>query len=137
MNGMVQQWYQTNIQLLTRLYNRVDYDNIEYKWVLVWDVDLPPIFYQSHTNLLITTPGANIELHKNYNFYVDKNLTRKDGIKSQFLHETEWNPYRDMGYARLSYHLNSFNPAFFNIMEGDTLLGLVKTTYHFIGKNGG
>jgi hypothetical protein len=135
-NEMIQRWYDMNIELLLRIYSQVEYDNERYTWVLIYDVDLPPIYFQTYTNLLITTPGLNIEHHNNYNFYVDKDLYRTDGSCLKFLHNTaEYNPYSHMGYARLSYHLTSFRPSFHNIMSGDNLLQLVKATYHFIGKD--
>lgn len=131
---MIQSWYLANIAILTRLFGQVSYDDGCYTWVRIHRFDLPPIFIQKQTSLLMLTPGFNIDNYVDYHFYVDQNLERWDGIAPPFIHEdSECNNLYQYGYARLSFHLESFRPTT-DVISGDNLLELSKAVYHFLGQ---
>lgn len=131
---MIEKWYMANIALLVRLFGEVSFDDNCYEWVRIHRFDLPPIFWQEQTSLLILTPGFNIDNHLDYHFFVDRRLERRDGIFPPFIHEdNEYNSLYELNYARLSFHLDSFKPSA-DVVSGDNLLGLSKAVYHFIGQ---
>jgi hypothetical protein len=132
--GVIRDWYEQNIVMLANFYENVSYDDNQFTWVLIDSIDLPEVYYGRCTPLLIITPGANIQNYEDYNFYINQDLRRIDGNLPPFVHETDsYNNLYSHGFARLSFHLERFDPrpvAF----EGDNLLTLVKSVYHFLGK---
>jgi hypothetical protein len=131
---MIEQWYMANIEMLARIYGQVSYDDAYYTWIKVHLFDLPDVFIQRQTNLLMLTPGFNIDNYLDYNFFVDLNLQRHDGIDPPFIHEYDkYNSLYDYGYARLSFHLDTFIPTQ-DVISGDNLIGLAKAIYHFLGQ---
>ena len=131
---MIDQWYLANIEILRRIWGFVEYDDESLTWIRILNFELPSVYYQEDTTLLFTTPGYNIENFRDYNFFVDQNLIRLDGIAPPFVHENnECNSLYNHGYARLSFHLKSFRPTP-DIVSGDNFLELAKAVYHFLGQ---
>jgi len=131
---MIVPWYQKNIQMLERLFGRVSFDDVAYRWVLIHSLALPPTFHQHQSVLMIKTPGADIENHQAYDFYLDKHLTRLDG--NEWAHLISGPPYNDMhqnGFDRLSFHLKTFRPTP-DLISGDTLVDIVQSTYNFLAE---
>jgi len=131
---MIEQWYLATIQMLRQVWGDVDYDDIYFTWIRIFYFDLPPVYFQEYSDLLILTPGLNIENFQDYHFYVDQNLSRRDGISLPFVHENvHCNNLYNQGYARLSFHLKSFR-ATTDVVSGDNLFELAKAAYHFLGQ---
>ncbi len=131
---MIVPWYQKNIQMLERLFGPVSYDGMAYNWVLIHSLALPPTFHQHQSNFLIKTPGADIENHKAYDFYMNKYLTRLDGRERVHLFNDDWyNDLRENNFARLSFHLRSFRPTP-DVVSGDTLADIVQAAYNFLAE---
>ncbi len=127
---MIERWYLGNIGLLAKIFGQVSYDDSCFTWIKVHGFDLPEIYFQKQTTLLILTPGYNLDNHQSFNFFVNQNMQRKDRIPPPFVHEIRYNHLRSYGYARLSFHLTSFKPSA-DIVSGDNLLELLKSIYHF------
>ena len=131
---MIDQWYLANIQMLMGIWGAVDYDENALTWIKISKFDLPSVYYQGYSALLFLTPGYNIENFKDYHFFVDQNLRRRDGIAPPFVHENDGcNNLYNHGYARLSFHLKSFR-ATTDVVSGDNFLELAKAVYHFLGQ---
>ena len=131
---MIEQWYWMCLQLLSQVWGEIQYDDGAFTWVRIVYFDLPPVYHLSETSLLMTTPGYNIENYMDYHFFVDQRLTRIDGSKPPFVHEDDHcNNLYSHGYARLSFHLESFRPTQ-DVVSGDNLFELAKSVYHFLGQ---
>jgi len=131
---MIEKWYMENIMILARIFGQVSYDDSCFEWIRIHRFDLPDVFVQRQTALLILTPGYNIDNHLDYHFFVDLHLRRRDGVPPPFIHEDDkYNRLYDKGYARLSFHLNSFRPTT-DVFSGDNLIELTKAVYHFLGQ---
>ena len=128
-------WYSDCIKEICRYFYSVEYDDAAFKWVLIPEYVLPKAtFKQKSSALLLQTPGWNIENHHGYRFFMDLNLSRLDGLQTAYLIETEGhNPYRNLGYSALCYHLEFFNPKY-PASEGDTLLTILQSLYSFLGQ---
>jgi len=132
---MIDQWYLVNIEILRRVWGLVEFDDTSFTWIRVNYFNLPPVYYQEESTLLFSTPGNNIENFRDYNFFVDQNLMRRDGVPPPFVHENDrCNNLFNQGYARLSFHLKSFKPTA-DVVSGDNFLELAKAVYHFLGQN--
>ena len=132
---MIDQWYLANIEILRRVWGPVEHDDDSFTWIRINYFDLPPVYYQEESTLLFLTPGYNIENFKDYHFFVDLNLKRRDGVAPPFVHENDGcNSLYNQGYARLSFHLKSFRPTS-DVVSGDNFLELAKAVYHFLGQN--
>lgn len=132
---MIDRWYLANIWMLQRIWELVEYDHDSFTWIRINYFDLPPVFYRKESTLLFLTPGNNIENFKDYHFFVDQDLKRRDGVAPPFVHENDkYNSLYDHGYARLSFHLNSFRPTA-DVVSGDNFLDLAKAVYHFLGQD--
>ena len=133
-NQMIHQWYAENIHELSRHFITIEFDDLAFTWVLIHDYPLPKTFYQNSSPVLIGTPGMNIENHVGYSFFMDLQLSRLDGKQAQHLIDYEgYNPYKNLGYCKLSYHLQAFNPTY-PIDQGDTLFDICQSLFHFLGK---
>jgi hypothetical protein len=134
---MTERWYLANIRMLERLFNRVLFDDIAFQWILIHRFPLPPIFNKNDSSLLIKTPGANIQNHSGYQFYLDIQLSRKD--LNNFKHIFEGGSYNDLrakGYSKLSFHLQSFRPSY-DFLNGDNLVDITQAVYNFLGQKSG
>ena len=131
---LVNQWYLDCISELNRCFGMVEFDDIAYTWILIEEFPLPGTFYQVSSTLLIGVPGLNIENYAGYDFFMDLELSRLDSTQRKHLIDTEWyNPHKHLGYCRLSYHLQAFNPTY-PIGNGDTLLDICQSLFHFLGQ---
>jgi hypothetical protein len=132
---MINQWYLINILMLQSIWGAVEYDDNLFTWIKIHHFDLPAVYYQKVSILLFMTPGYNIDNFKDYNFFVDLNLKRRDGVAPPFVHENdEYNNLYYQGYARLSFHLDGFRPTA-DVVSGDNYLELAKAVYHFLGQD--
>ena len=133
-NQLIYQWYSDCIYELEQYFGIIDFDDIRLNWVLIQDYPLPDTFLQTESSLLLGTPSVNIENHNGYDFFMDLDLSRMDGQQTKHLIDRRgYNPHRDLGYCRLSYHLQKFNPAY-PIKKGDTLLDICQSLFHFLGQ---
>jgi hypothetical protein len=131
---MIRNWYMANIEILANIFGQIEYDDVSFTWVRIYRFELPQVFYQKSTSLLMITPEDNIDNHESYHFFVNKDLQRLDGIAPPFVHENDqWNNLYHLNWARLSYHLKSFRPTA-DVVSGDNLFGLAKAVYHFLGQ---
>jgi len=129
---MIEQWYLASIEILRRVWGTVEYDDSYFTWIKIIYFDLPSVYFQEDSALLFITPGLNIENFQDYHFYVDQNLSRRDGVAPPFVHENnECNNLYNHGYARLSFHLKSFK-ATTDVVTGDNFFKLAKAVYHFL-----
>jgi len=132
MNAKIAKWYMQNINALGRVYGLVDYDQQGLSWILVHYFKLPPDFNRKESVLLIETPKENLPMKDGFNFYLDKRLVRTDGKPTTRLHDDDgYNPHRDKGYSRLSFHLQDFRPKF-DVVKGDNLIDVMKSLYNFM-----
>ena len=132
MNIKIGHWYLECIQEL-RTYFKLEYDEKYITWILIYDFILPEIFLQKDSPLLIKTPGVNIDNFSGFEFYLDVNLKRLDGIQSHHIFENHgYNDLSDYKYSKLSFHLNSFNPRI-PAAAGDTIFDICQSVYHFLG----
>jgi len=132
--NQINDWYVDCIQELYQYFYEVRYDDIAFNWVLVPEYVLPKAFKQRSSALLVETPSMNIENYNGYRFFMNLNLNRLDGSQGLHFIEGGWyNPYRNLGYSALSYHLEAFNPKF-PACEGDTLFTILKSLYSFLGE---
>ena len=131
---IIYQWFLDCVYEITQYFGMAKFDDQTLKWVFIQQYPLPKTFYHSSTSLLIETPGQNIENHAAYNFFTNLELMRLDGQHNKHLIDQEgYNLYKSLGYCRLSYHLNSFRPAY-PIKDGDRLLDICQSLFHFLGK---
>ena len=131
---MIRHWYETNVRALQQLFGEVAYDHRQFYWVGIRSFALPPVFQESHSSLLITTPGANIENHDGYKFYLDLGLTRQCRDRERHIFENHgYNDLYKEGWARLSYHLDVFRPTP-DVKSGDNLVHVVQSVYNFLGQ---
>jgi len=135
MNGsIIHKWYLDNANELYHYFGRILLDDSTLAWLSIQSFPLPHTFYEKHSVLLIQTPRVNIENHAEYNFYMGLNLQRLDGQqKKHFIDRESYNPFKSLGYCRLSYHLKAFNPSY-PIERGDRLLDACQSLYHFLAK---
>ena len=128
-------WYLDNFEeILGKFKGHVDYDDILCTWILIKKFHMPSTFFTKFACLLICTPGDDITNLSAYSFYTDLNLERLDGAQLNHLFDGDgYNPYKNLGYSRLSYHLEAFNPSY-PIYNGDTILDICQSVYHFLGK---
>jgi hypothetical protein len=134
---MIRRWYEINTKMLCRCYGQVSYDELNLSWIRIHRFKLPPVFRQSYTALLIMTPGQNIENYNGYDFYLDKELKRKD--KKPMDHIFDGSGFNDLSgknYARLSLHLKSFRPAL-DVISGENLLDMCEVVYNHLGQRKG
>jgi|GEM_PF-3012343 len=137
MNMKIAKWYMQNIKALEYVYGLVDYDQAGLSWILVYYFKLPPDFNRKDSVLLIETPLENLTMKDGFNFYLDKQLVRTDGKPTTRLHDDDaWNPHRDKGYSRLSFHINDFRPKL-DVVAGDNLIDVMKSLYNFLGDERG
>jgi hypothetical protein len=133
-NQIVHRWYLDCIRELTRCFGKVAYDHLAFSWILIEDFPLPNTFNEASSSLLTKTPGLNIENYTGYDFFMDLDLLRLDGHQTTHLIAgSVYNPHKMDGYCRLSYHLETFRPAY-PIGKGDTLLDICQSLYHFLGQ---
>ena len=131
---MIEQWYLANIQILRQIWGLVEFDDSYFNWMRIKYFVLPSVYFQEYSDLLLVTPGLNIENFQDYHFYVDQNLSRRDGVAPPFVHENNGcNNLYDQGYARLSFHLTSFR-ATTDVVSGDNFLELAKAVHLFLGQ---
>lgn len=130
-NNRIQEWYMECMVALIEDFGDVRYDYPGFRWVLIQTFPLPSTFSQTASSLLIKTPGYSIDNADAYKFYVDIGLQRQD--KSLHLFENrDYNDLYKKGYARLSFHLKSFRPAF-PVYQGDTFIDICVSVYTFLG----
>lgn len=129
-------WYEENFKILKRIYEYISYDLRNYLYFYIFSFELPEIYTQRTTTLLVETPGYQINNHEGFNFYVTKGLSRLDGTTSyEHIYENHgYNRRYEEGYARLSLHLNSFKPCLYDVMKGDSLLNVIQATYNFLAQ---
>lgn len=131
---MIEQWYLANIQMLMGTWGSVEYDDDEFSWLRINYFVLPAVYFQEYSSLLFVTPGYNLDNFQDYHFYVDPDLSRRDGVAPPFVHENhECNNLYDEGYARLSFHLTSFR-ATNDVVSGDNFLELAKAVHLFLAQ---
>ena len=136
MNPMISKWYIINIKLLQKIYGRVTC-NDTFSWILIWDFDLPPVFNQTHSSLLITTPIENITNFDGFSYFLNQRLHRIDNKQTNRLFDDKgYNYLSNKGYSRLSYHLTSFRPSS-DVVSGDNLISICKAIYYFLGDEKG
>ena len=129
---MVKHWYLQNIMILIRIFGKVKFDETSFLWVIIPSFFLPEIYDQKTTRLLIETPGQQINNPEGFNFYADQGLFRSDMYTYEHIYEDcDYNHYRDIGLARLSLHLNTFEPSL-DVHSGDTLLDVTQNVYNFL-----
>jgi hypothetical protein len=134
---MIQRWYEINITMLCRCYGQVSYDDLNFSWIKVHSFKLPPVFTKSYTALLISTPGQNIENYNGYDFYLDKELERKDNQPMDHIFgRSGYNDLSHKNHARLSLHLKSFRPAL-DVISGENLLDMCEVVYSHLGQRKG
>jgi len=131
----VRRWYIANIEEMESYFGgSLRFDDEQFTWILIEQFPLPATFYKKETVLLIDTPGENVENFDAYSFFTDMNLHRLDGTQFSHLIDNEgYNPLKNLGYCRLSYHLESFNPSY-PIHNGDTIIDICQSIYHFLGQ---
>ncbi|MFC1488954.1 hypothetical protein ACFL6B_03805 [Thermodesulfobacteriota bacterium] len=131
---MIERWYKINVEMLRRIFGRVSYDEHGFTWILIHRFNLPPFFNKTHSSLLITTPGSNINNSADYNFYIDKNLKRNDIAASRYIFEdTNYNLLRHKNYARICFELKKFRPIS-DVIGGDTIVDLCQSIYNFLAR---
>jgi hypothetical protein len=136
-HGYLQDWYLLNVRMLQKLFGRVSFDDIAFRWVKIHDFPLPDIFQAEQSSLLITTPGANIENHHAYGFYLDTHLSRKDSKTTRYLFEDDsYNDLFNKGYSKLCFNLKGFRPSY-PAINGDTLVDLCQSIYNFLAQKSG
>lgn len=130
---MISLWYSMNVEMLRRLFPDVGYDDVNFSFIRIRNFPLPSsTFRQSSTNFLIMSPGQNIELHSAYKFYLNKGLIRTvlDSTNHIF-DEPGYNDLSHLGWARFSFHLESFRPTW-DVISGDTLLDVTQSAYNYL-----
>jgi hypothetical protein len=134
LNPNITQWYIDCLGQLSQYFPTIAYDDIALRWIMIAKYPLPQTFIAPDTTLLIETPGPNIDNHTAYNFYTNLNLTRIDGAHAAHLIDKDsYNPYRNQGYCRLSYHLTIFRPTF-PAANGDSLTDICQSLFHFLSE---
>lgn len=130
---MIYSWYSMNVEMLRRLFPDVEYDDVNFSFIRIRDFPLPPgTFLQSSTNFLIVPPGRNIELHSAYKFYLNKGLIRTvSDSENHLFEEADYNDLRHLGWARFSFHLESFRPTW-DVISGDTLIDVTQAAYNYL-----
>ena len=130
-------WFMANIVMLQRALGPITYDDVAYRWFRVERMPLPPIFCKREAKLLTKVPYPNLSHADGYNFYSDQYLSRRDGaIFHHVKEQVDWNDEADLGYARVSFHLTSFNPSP-DVFSGDNFIDLVESIYNFLGQEKG
>ena len=136
MNQLVYNWYLTNVSLLQRIYGKVTYAG-DLSWILIWNYDLPPVFNQTHSSLLVATPREDISNHEGYAYFLNQHLYRIDRKPTNHLYEDSgYNYLAPKGYSRLSYHPSTFRPTS-DVASGDNLVSICKAIYYFLGDERG
>ena len=130
-------WFIANIMMTQRALGPVSYDDIAYQWFRIERMPLPPIFWKRETSLLIKVPYPNLSMANGYSFYSDQYLYRRDNAESHHKFDGPgWNDEAFSGYARISFHLTSFNPSP-DMINGDTFIDLAESIYNFLGQEKG
>jgi len=110
----------------------VEYDSQGWNWIVIPNFPLPDTFYQDTSPLMIKTPGPIIENFNGYDFYMNLDLSRLDNQQSSHLIDgSGYNDLGELGWTKLSFHLQEFNPAY-PTQEGDTLMDILQSLYHFL-----
>ena len=136
MNQMIFNWYAINAHLLQKIYGQVT-NCRNFSWILIWDYILPPVFNQTHSSLLITTPIENLTNFDGFGYYLNQRLHRIDNKPTNRLFDHQaYNNFSQKGYSRLSYHLKSFRPSN-DVVSGDNLVSICKAIYYFLGDERG
>ncbi|MCB2189868.1 MAG: hypothetical protein KQJ78_25930 [Deltaproteobacteria bacterium] len=134
---LMARWFMANIAMLQRALGPINFDDVAYRWFRVERMPLPPVYWKRETKLLTKVPYPNLSHADGYNFYSDQYLSRRDGAVFQHIKEhAAWNDESDLGYARISFHLTSFNPSP-DMLHGDTFIDLMESVYNFLGQEKG
>lgn len=133
-----ERWFAGQLALLSKLPWRFEFDDSGCSWVRVLDFDLPKrVYVDKYTNLLLLIPFPNIENASGYSFYTNRFLARYDNARFHHIFDNAgYNDLHGQGYARLSFHLNSFRPTA-DIISGDNLVDLLEAVYHFLAQKKG
>jgi len=131
-------WYHTNFAMMERLFKSPIILGNNYRWVRIERFLLPPMFLPGSTKLLIVLPGLQgIENPASFNFYITRNLRRTDGVLMEhYFQDSFYNDLRNKGYARLSFHLKSWDPRL-DVISGDNLVDICQALYNFLAQKKG
>jgi len=126
-------WYFDCVRQLSNNYGRIEYDHEEFEWVGIYEYRLPRTFREKTSRLLIVTPKMDIDLPGGYHFYLDHTVHLACQPKNNHLYKNDsYNDRHEDGFARVSFHLESFMPAI-PMDYGDTLLDICIALYTFLG----
>ena len=137
MNQKIAQWYLENLDILNQMYGKVRIYQ-DFSQIMIENFDLPPVFNNSFSTLLMLTPGKDIANHAAFQFFLDRDLKRVDGRSTShlFTDNGEYNYLYQNGFSRLSFHLNHFKPTV-DIWTGDNFMSICKGIYYFLGDEKG
>lgn len=139
MSEIIKKWYEVNFALLAEVLQTTVEHN-QFSILHIASFTLPEKLYNhSQVKLLIKLGGLeNYDNPQAFSFYTIKGLKRADGqAMKHYLEETGYNDLSKYGWARISYHLKSFQPNIASPRDGDLLIDVLEGLYFFFAQKTG
>lgn len=116
------------IYLLRKLYEEVEYDGDDFRWVYIPYFDLPEGFNAKDGELLIELP-KNYPFSPPQNFFLHKDIKTFEGYSiDHYYPKPSMSKYHDKGWAWFCIHIKKWR-ATEDIMQSDNLLTCVDLVY--------
>lgn len=114
--------------LLRKLYQKVDYDGENFRWVYIPYFELPEGFNEQVGELLIELP-SNYPFSPPKNFFLDKGIKTLEGYSiDHYYPQASMSKYHEQGWAWFCIHIESWKVVN-DIMQSDNLLTCVDLVY--------
>ncbi len=127
-----QNWILENCKLLAKIFgtNNVYLDEIEFRYIKIYQFHLPAFWTPNRSTLLIELPvGSQIFSTAPNKFYLQKGLRVFNKIPEHYFESDYYNDLSAQGWARYSFHItNGWKPSMI-CKYGMTLVDILDALY--------